>query len=153
MKIRAWVKSGSPWIWMNAGAVSVSLVMVLGLLLLIALRGLGQFWPTDIVKLDYREPDGSQKRLLGEIVDQEQVNSERVREMGYPVPEDVKLADRYLIKIGNREVYGLDFQWIAQFGIEKTEYPRDVMVVERAEWGNLYGFLITLKEHGKIIAG
>lgn len=153
MKIRAWVKSGSPWIWMNAGAVSVSLVMVLGLLLLIALRGLGQFWPADIVKLDYREPDGSQKQLLGEIVDQEQVNSERVREMGYPVPEDVKLADRYLIKIGNREVYGLDFQWIAAFGIEKTEYPREVIVVERAEWGNLYGFLITLKEHGKIIAG
>ncbi|HYY15097.1 MAG TPA: phosphate ABC transporter permease PstA, partial [Gammaproteobacteria bacterium] len=112
-----------------------------------------QFWPADIVQLDYREPDGNQKQLLGEIVDQEQVNSERVREMGYPVPEDVKLADRYLLKIGNREVYGLDFQWIAQFGIEKTEYPRDVIVVERAEWGNLYGFLITLKEHGKIILG
>jgi phosphate transport system permease protein len=153
MKIRAWVKSGSPWIWMNAGAVSVSLVMVLGLLLLIAMRGLGQFWPADVVRLDYREADGSRKPILGEIVDQEQVNSERVREMGYPVPEDVKLADRYLVKIGNREMYGLDFQWITQFGIEKTEYPKDVIAVEREEWGDLYGSLVSLKQNGAIIKG
>jgi phosphate transport system permease protein len=153
MKIRAWVKSGSPWIWMNAGAVSVSLVMVLGLLLLIAVCGLGQFWPADVVRLDYREADGSRKPILGEIVDQEQVNSERVREMGYPVPGDIKLADRYLVKIGNREVYGLDFQWITEFGIEKTEYPKDVIVVEREEWGDLYGFLIALKQNGAIIKG
>ena len=33
-----WFKSGSPWIWMTGGAVSISLIAVLGLLLLIAWR-------------------------------------------------------------------------------------------------------------------
>jgi phosphate transport system permease protein len=44
-----WFKSGTPWIWLNAGAVSVSLLMVLGLLLLITVRGLSYFWPSDVL--------------------------------------------------------------------------------------------------------
>lgn len=151
--LREWMKSGSPWIWLNAGAVSVSLVMVLGLLLLIAVRGLGQFWPGDVVKLEYREPDGSRRQFLGEIVEHEEVVSSRLRDMGYQVPEDIKLAERYLIKIGNREVYGLDFQWIAKLGIERADHPKEALVVEREEWGNLYGFLVSLKENGKVIKG
>ena len=39
-----WFHSGSPWVWLNAGAVAISLVLVLGLLGLIAVRGLGHFW-------------------------------------------------------------------------------------------------------------
>ena len=35
-----WFKSGAPWIWMTGGAVSLSLVAVLGLLLLSGWRGL-----------------------------------------------------------------------------------------------------------------
>ena len=33
--IRAWFNSGTPWIWINAGAVALSLVAVFGLLVLI----------------------------------------------------------------------------------------------------------------------
>ena len=43
-----WFKSGAPWIWMTGGAVSLSLVAVLGLLLLIGWRGLVYFWPHPI---------------------------------------------------------------------------------------------------------
>ncbi len=38
--MKLWFKSGSPWVWMTAGAVSVSLISVIGVLLLIASRGL-----------------------------------------------------------------------------------------------------------------
>ena len=41
-------KSGTPWVWLNAAAVSISMVMVIGLLILIAVRGLGHFWPKTI---------------------------------------------------------------------------------------------------------
>ena len=33
--MKKWFKSGSPWIWMTGGAVSLSLIAVLGLLALI----------------------------------------------------------------------------------------------------------------------
>jgi len=43
--IKKWFKTGDPWIWLNAAAVSASLIIVIGLLLLIAVQGLSHFWP------------------------------------------------------------------------------------------------------------
>ena len=40
--------SGNIFIWGCAAGVSVSLLMVFGLLLLIAINGLGYFWTSDI---------------------------------------------------------------------------------------------------------
>ena len=39
----SWIRSGEPMIWANAAAVSVSVIAVLGLLLLLAVRGFGHF--------------------------------------------------------------------------------------------------------------
>ena len=111
--MREWFRSGSPWVWLNAGAVSVCLVMVVGLILLIAFRGLGHFWPSDITQLYYLEEDGNAHRLIGEVVDHEQVPRERIEDLGASLPEDVIVVDRYLLKIGNREFFGIDFRWIA----------------------------------------
>src|SRR3990167_4697170 len=54
--LKTWFKSGTPWIWMNAGAVSIAVIMTLGLMMVIAVRGLGHFWPADIVEADYQIP-------------------------------------------------------------------------------------------------
>ncbi len=83
-KFSSWWKSGAPWIWLNAAAVAASLSMVVGLLLLIAVNGLGHFWPKSVWDIQYREPDGQTQRLIGEIVDTEKVNSERVQATGKP---------------------------------------------------------------------
>ena len=53
-----WFKSGSPWIWMTGGAVSISLIAVLGLLLLIAWRGLSYFWPAEIYQWELVDQQG-----------------------------------------------------------------------------------------------
>jgi phosphate transport system permease protein len=149
--VRDWVKSGTPWIWINAGAVSISLIMVVGLVALIMVRGLGQFWPAAVLEMDYQEGDGAKAVLIGEIVDEEEVNSQRVREAGYQVSQDVLLSNRYLLKVGNRDVSGIDFRWIADAGMGELRYPPEVMVLEREEWGNLYGYPVALKENGRPI--
>ena len=59
--MKAWFKSGSPWIWMTAGAVSINLLLVLCLLILIAIRGLGHFWPADIVEYHYQDKSIGQR--------------------------------------------------------------------------------------------
>ena len=41
--LQTWIKSGVPWVWLNAAAVTASITLVAGLLLLIAARGLGHF--------------------------------------------------------------------------------------------------------------
>ncbi len=52
-QVRVWFKSGTPWIWLNAGAIAVSLVAVFGLLLLILFRGMSHFWPADVNAFHY----------------------------------------------------------------------------------------------------
>ena len=54
--LKTWFKSGSPWVWLNGGAVSIAIIMTLGLLALIAVRGLGHFWPANIIEGTYQIP-------------------------------------------------------------------------------------------------
>ena len=64
---------------------------------------------------------------------------------------DHGLVKRYLIKTGNRDIRGLDFRWIQASAMQNITYPKDVMVIERREWGNFHGFLHVLKREGQII--
>ena len=150
-EFREWVKTGSPWIWLTAGTVSVSLCMVVGLLLLIAVNGMGHFWPGRIAAIDYREPDGTKVKFYGEVADREEVPAARLAENGYRLPDGVVTGERLLIKTGNRDVYGLDFRWLAAPGIERIDYPPALLAVEREEWGNAYGYLVEVREDGRAI--
>ncbi|MBU1190086.1 MAG: phosphate ABC transporter permease PstA [Gammaproteobacteria bacterium] len=146
--MRGWFNSGAPWIWLNAAAVSASLIMVAGLLGLIALRGLGHFWPTDIVEMDYRKADDQIVRLIGEIRGHEDVPRERLVAAGVSVPGDSELVRRVQLKSGNRDVVGLDFNWVLGPDIIAERYPEDLVVIERREWGNFYGYLREVHENG-----
>ncbi|MBL1142053.1 MAG: phosphate ABC transporter permease PstA [Proteobacteria bacterium] len=144
--MKKWFDSGTPFVWLNAGAVSVSVIMVAGLIALIAVRGLGHFWPADVAVFDYYvEPNGEAVRLMGEIVDEETVSRSRAGNPDY-AGESIT---RDLIKTGNRDVSGLDFRWILNAGIKNRTYPDDAMIVERREWGNFYGYLSGLEIDGQ----
>jgi len=149
-----WVKSGKPWIWLNAAAVSTSLIMVLGLLGLIAVNGLGHFWTSPVWDMQYRLADGSVQRLIGEISESERTTVERLREAGESVEAygDAINIERLLIKTGNRDVSGLDFRWINGPAIISRSTPEDLVELERSEWGNFYGFLQDIREKGQQIA-
>jgi phosphate transport system permease protein len=149
---RKWVNSGAPWIWLNAGAVAICLVMVVGLLLLIAVRGLGHFWPAAVMEAWYQPPGGERVRVLGEVENVETVTAAVVRDAGMPVPEGVGLVDRMLLKHGNRDLSGRDFRWYVEPYFSDYAWPEDVVVVERMEWGNFYGYLRGLKESGDTVA-
>lgn len=150
--LQQWIKSGSPWVWLTAGAVSVCLLMVVGVMALIAVRGLVYFWPADVIAFEYRTPDGSVKRVAGEIYGEEDLPAARLREAGIPIDADRERVKRYLIKVGNRDIYGSDFVLLIEPFIESRSVPEDVMVVERREWGNFYGFLKEVKENGQVAA-
>lgn len=147
-----WFKSGSPWIWLNAAAVSASLIMVVGLLALIAVRGMVHFWPASVVELKYEEQGGNVKRIIGEIHDTELVPRARVEASGAQVPGDSEEVERLLIKTGNRDVLGLDFRWLLGPQVLERSTPEGIIAVERYEWGNFYGYLNEVKKDGVVIA-
>ena len=150
--VKKWFASGEPWIWLNAAALSASLVMVGGLLILIAVKGLGHFWPSDVLDAQYQEPNGQSIHIIGEIHQREQVAAERLTGSGVKLPEGTETVERLLFKTGNRDIGGLDFRWLISANISEKKYPEQLMVLERREWGNLYGFLLAVNENGKLIA-
>ena len=142
-----WTKSGAPWVWLNAGAVAICMIMVVGLLGLIAVRGLGHFWPADIVQSEYTE-NGHTTRLVGERVQVESVPAAQLTDGGIKVPEGVEAMDRVLMKIGNRDHGGTDFVWVLDAYSKNQARPEMLFAAERREWGNFYGYLRSVKEAG-----
>lgn len=148
-----WIKSGSPWIWMNAGAVSIAVIMTLGLLAVIAVRGMAHFWPADVIVADYQVPGSELRLLAGERVQAEQVPRARLAASGLPVAtEGGEFMTRELLKVGNREVYGADFTWVVGEWLSNERTPGNIVVLERREWGNFYGELLNVKEGGNLVA-
>ena len=152
ISIGNWFRKGDPWIWINAGAVTISLVMVFGLLALIAVRGLNHFWPHSVFETTYTGRDGAMITLIGEQVEQEEVPADQIRATGIEVPEDQAFVERWLVKAGNRDLGSSDFNWYLQRNLGELSYPKDIVVLERREWGNFYGYLDAVRESGEVVA-
>ena len=149
--LREWTKSGAPWVWLNAAAVSVSILLVIGLLALIAMRGMGHFWPTPVQEFTYQDQDGQLKTLVGQVRTREDVLASRLIESGLQVEPGVQTVERILLKTGNRDLTGEDFRWILEPGIVEQSRPQDLAVLERVEWGVFFGRVSGLKEAGTLL--
>jgi len=143
-------QSGTPWIWLNAAAVSISIIMVMGLLLLIAVRGLGHFWPKTIWEIEYQDQN-SQVVLLGERARTKTVSVKQLADAGIQIDGDDEFIERTLLKTGNRDVYGFDFKLIVGPNELKQSKPTEAIVFERTEWGNFYGFIKSIQEYDQTI--
>jgi len=155
-RITNWIESGSPWIWINAGAVAISIVMVIGLLMLLAVRGMVHFWPSDVIRASYSVPTAAGEiqtvELIGEMVEEETISASQIISSGIPVEENSSGYARTLMKLGNRDLTGADFRWVLNDFIHDIDNPRAIIVLERYEWGNFYGFLTSISEDGQEIA-
>jgi phosphate transport system permease protein len=150
--VASWFKSGSPWVWLNGAAVALSIIAVVGLLLVLAINGLGHFWPKDIMQANYILPGSEQEiKVVGELVDSVEVSSAQLISAGIKVSAAQLFYQRSLLKLGNRDVTGSDFAWFVDVGFSHQQYPEDLMVLERREWGNFYGRLVALKENSTTI--
>jgi phosphate transport system permease protein len=150
--IKQWFKSGEPWVWLNAAAVSTNLILVVGLLGLVAVRGLGHFWPAEVVEYHYQDKDNITSTIVGEVVDTVVLSVQQAKDANYEILGGKDSLEQRLIKTGNRDTTGQDFRWIEQQRIKSESYPADMVVIERREWGNFYGRLVAVKEHGKTLA-
>lgn len=128
-------KRGEPWVWITGGATSLMLLMIFILIVLILTKGLATFWPAPVSLVTLA--DGS--RILGE-----KIETESGRKSTEPKTQ---------FKIGNRDIYGLDFRWLEKSSITSEAFPPDVLMIEREEYGNFYGYFSGLKLNNIEVAG
>ncbi|WP_177414048.1 phosphate ABC transporter permease PstA [Pseudomonas tructae] len=138
---------------MSGGAVAIAVIMTIGLLAVIAVRGLGHFWPADLLQASYNVPGQANHIVIGEVVQKEEVPRARLKGAGLPVPDEgPEFMTRELIKVGNRDLNGSDFTWVVGEWLTDQQKPVDLIALERREWGNFYGYLVSVKEDGKVVA-
>ncbi|MDD9154916.1 phosphate ABC transporter permease PstA [Aliivibrio sp. S4TY2] len=125
--MKHWIKSGSPWIWLTAGSVSISMIAVLGILLLIGWKGLSYFWPTALQ--EWHTTDG--QVIIGQLYDVEKFHE-----------KSTEHQKRLIIKVGNRDINGFDFININQDKIQSVTKPKDLVVVDRLQHGKYFGTII-----------
>jgi phosphate transport system permease protein len=137
---RFW-KSGDPFIWLSGGALAFSLIMVAGLVILVLMNGLGFFWPSPIAGLTLA--DG--KELMGQVA-----MREKIPQPGAPpgTPERYRLQ----VRVGNRDLYGADFVWVDEANIARRDFPAEAVLIERQEWGNLYGVIKEVRDGDRVVA-
>lgn len=120
---RSWFKEGIAARWLAAAALLISLAMVAGLLLVVTTVAGQAFWPRPLVQLEL----ASGEKLLGEVW---------TREADPHNPGQ----ERWRLKTGNRDLTGQDFIWVARGAVVQSTIPSQAWVIERTEYGNLYGF-------------
>jgi phosphate transport system permease protein len=131
---------GASLTWLCGGTLALNLVLVVGLVVLLAMQGLGYFWqrPLELLAL----ADGT--RVLAEVLESETIPA--------GVTDSVAGGTRIRVKAANRDVTGSDFRWIDEVAIAGRSTPPDAVLLERVEWGNFHGFLRALRRGDETLA-
>ena len=141
MSLRRQLSRGDHLIWFTGSALGACLLMIAGLVAIVLVNGLGFFWPKPLVRLTLK--DGS--LLLGEVVQREAIPNP-----GHP---DHLKRQRLQLRTGNRDLLGIDFKWVDEDQILRSETPAEAWFVERREYGPLLAVPVAVRQGDKIVAG
>lgn len=124
MKISFW-KSGEPFVWVLGSLLTLTLVLICGLVGVVLNNSLGVFWPKTLYQFELN--DG--KKYLGEITKKE------------TYLDNHQEKSRIQIKRGNRDIDQMDFVWVDESQIKTQQIAENAVGVERDVNGNFYGFI------------
>ena len=140
MDLRKTLSRGDHLVWLTGSALGMCLVMILGMLLVILTNGLGIFWPAALEQVKLK--DGS--LLAGELTQRQVI----------PDPDQPTHPEKHRLqlKVGNRDLYGIDFKWVDEDQIAERTQPRELYLVERSEYGPLIGTPVRVLDGDKEMA-
>ncbi|TKD61233.1 phosphate ABC transporter permease PstA [Cobetia marina] len=154
---RYW-RDGGPWGWLNAMAVSVSLVLVLGLISLLVVGSLSHFWPSRLVEVELTtqpgqsvtalkttrgEPAADNRHLLGELMHEELRPS--AADTGDQQRE--RQSQRWwLLQTSSQDGASASWQWLPDTLMENIRFPRQALMLEMRDGRVLYGMARALSD-------
>ncbi len=125
---------GEIQVWLTAAGLACGLLMIGGLLLLILSNGATVFWPKPITEYTVRAPDGSEKKVSGELI-----KTQLRRTADGQTKAEIQLFT------GNKDAYGLGFRFIDREAIVGETLPADLIIAERMEYGDAIFYPVALK--------
>lgn len=134
---------GEPALWGLGGALALGIILIAGFLVMITWNGITTFWPKPIVVVTLTLTKGGM--VAGEPSRDEafRVGPELLRTLSPEARAAVEEADGYahrvLYRIGNYDLYNEDFRWVSDFDVASAERPKDILFLERQEWGPFIG--------------
>ncbi len=126
-------RQGGVFVWFSGTLLAFCLAMILSLVGFIVAKGMGFFWPSQLVQV--QTPEGP---VLGEITGHEPARGEETEKVQF--------------RVGNRDVYGQDFRWVPSAGMGVPEYPADALLIERLEYGPFIGRIASLSHDGHLVS-
>jgi phosphate transport system permease protein len=127
---------GEGWVWFTSLGLAVGLTMIVGLLALIAYRGIGVFWPQPVVQVELREGSagaiGGATTLAGRVV--------KVQDKPTPGTARGDAGREWQLFVGNKDAYGFMFRYLDEADIVATSKPSGLYIAERLSFGDAIFF-------------
>ncbi len=129
---------GEPALWGFGGALALGIIMIAVFLAVVLYNGATTFWPSKIDRVELTDGSviaGTERRgtifrpQLGSLDDATRAEVEANDGFAY----------RTLYQTANFDLYGDDFQWVADYEIENITQPEDFYYFERQTWGVFIG--------------
>lgn len=114
---------GESFVWFTSMGLAIGLIMVVFLLFLIVSNGIRVFWPDETAVIKLKEGT----YIAGNILRKQ----ERMGTRGSANPQH-----EMQLFIGNKDIYGLGFKFIDEKDVAETMYPKEIMEIERLEYGD-----------------
>ncbi|WOJ93996.1 phosphate ABC transporter permease PstA [Congregibacter variabilis] len=127
--LQSGVRRAEPMVWLSAGAVVFALLVLIGLLSLLSIRGLTHFWPQPLHFI--QSIQSGHPAQLGVILDRE-------------TEQSLNLS-RVLLHRGGEDFFDSPLLWVDESAALQRSVPKNALVIERISLGPIYGFLHSLQ--------
>ncbi|PIQ87463.1 MAG: phosphate ABC transporter, permease protein PstA [Candidatus Omnitrophica bacterium CG11_big_fil_rev_8_21_14_0_20_45_26] len=143
---------GEPFVWFSGMGLALGVGMILFLLGLIFIKGTDVFWPKSVALIEFKDTAASYggKKIAGIITKTQQKIGRVILET--QASQDSTDHMEWQLFIGNKDVYGYNFKFFDVDDMAKVTYPKDIVNIERLEYGNAIAFPVMLKfDNGETI--
>ena len=140
--------AGEPALWGFGGALALGIILIAGFLMMVLYNGATTFWPKPIDRVELTDGTviaGVERRGTIFRPDMPRLTDEQRA----VVEENDGFAYRTLYQTANFDLYGDDFQWVADFETATVTQPEDFYYFERQVWGVFVGRIAGLQVAGQ----
>jgi phosphate transport system permease protein len=132
---------GEPFVWVTGTGLAIGMAMIVFLLALIFVRGIDVFWPKRVASIRLEGPaafEFGKTGFVAGVITKQRIKSNYDREGAHPEVE-------WQIFLGNKDIYGASFKFFDAASIAAVSYPKDILKIERMEYGDAFGYPLELK--------